>query len=79
MDFPIYQDHELMTSLVALLKARCKEGEKVIWRDAFRWKDDDGVRSNHYECQDLEQLADDHGFTVVANFCHAAIIAERTK
>lgn len=59
-----------------LLRPYLKEGQKVIWREAFRWQDDNGVLSNHYDGMELEQLADDFGYDwrYDMNFKHAAIV-----
>lgn len=58
------------------LRPFLKPGDKVIWRDSFRWKDDDGVLSNHYDSMGLPQLADDFGYEIDWDFNmnHAAII-----
>ena len=66
----------------------CKEGDFVIWRDAFRWHqyipDDvhtdwtfhDAVLSNHYSGMSLEQLAEDFGYEIDwdTNMHHVAIV-----
>jgi len=59
-----------------LLRPYLKEGQKVIWREAFRWQDDNGVLSNHYDGMELEQLADGFGYDwrYDMNFKHAAIV-----
>lgn len=64
------------------LRPFLKPGEKVIWREAFRWHDDDGVLSNHYDSMSVSNLADDFGyeFDWELNMNHAAIIrAARTR
>ena len=63
-----------------LLRPFLKDGDKVIWREAFRWKDDDGVLSNHYDSMELESLAADFGYEIDwdTNFKHAAIVRAAT-
>lgn len=71
------------------LEQFCKEGQFIIYRDAFRWKrhvKDDGwlndeshedeVLSNHYDSMELEQLAEDFGYEVewAYNLKHVAIV-----
>ncbi|MDW9227051.1 hypothetical protein C7S15_1618 [Burkholderia cepacia] len=56
------------------LRPFLKEGQKVIWREPFRWHGDRGVLSNHYECMSLEHIAQDFGYEVVLDFNHAAIV-----
>jgi hypothetical protein len=73
----IYQDQYAMRPLIDYLESLCEEGEKVIWRDAFRWKDKDGVLSNHFECNGIHSLAEDFGYEVVANFNHVAVIRSK--
>lgn len=65
-----------MGPLVDALRSQCSPGEKVIWRCAFRWKDDNGVLSNQYEMFDLESVAANIGCEVVWNFNHAAIVRQ---
>ena len=74
IDMPVYQNVTIMKPLIEALEANCDEGEKVIWRDAFRWKDSNGVLSNAYEMFGVEQVAQDRNWEIVANFCHAAIV-----
>lgn len=59
------------------LQTFCEEGQFVIWRDAFRWKDiNDNVLSNHYDGMSLEQLADDFGYEIgwAYNLHHVGIV-----
>ena len=70
-------DRKSLNAMAAdLLRPYLKEGQKVIWREAFRWQDDNGVLSNHYDGMELEQLADDFGYDwrYDMNFKHAAIV-----
>ena len=74
MDVPTYQVYEVMDALKIALRKHLKPNEMLIWRDAFRWKNDDGVLSNHYEMFDLCELCDDFGYTVVHDFNHVAVV-----
>ena len=62
-----------------LLRPYLKPGQKVIWRQPFRWFDDDGVLSNHYDGMSIEQLAEDFGYDVDWDFNmhHAAIVSKK--
>lgn len=59
-----------------LLRPYLKPGQKVIWREAFRWHDDNGVLSNHYDGMELPALAEDFGYDweYEFDFKHAAIV-----
>lgn len=74
MDVPTYQVYEVMDALKNALRKHLKPNEMLIWRDAFSWKNDDGVLSNHYEILDLCELCDDFGYTVVHDFNHVAVV-----
>ena len=68
------------------LQQFCKEGDFIIYRDAFRWKQlywngiiceyDGQVLSNHFECMSLEHLAEDFGYEIDwdTNMHHVAIV-----
>ena len=58
------------------LRKRLQPGEKVIWRDAFRWKDDAGALSNHYEQASVASLAAEFDYTVILDAGCAAIIRD---
>lgn len=62
-----------------LLRPFLKPGQKVIWREPFRWHDDNGVLSNHYDGMSLAQLCDEFGYEVDYDFDlkHAAIVSPR--
>ena len=62
-----------------LLRTYLKLGQKVIWRESFRWHDDNGVLSNHYDGMELEQLSDDFGYDwrYDMNLKHAAIVWDK--
>jgi len=52
-------------------------GFKVIYRDAFRWKDASGdVLPNHYETFSAETLARDFGYDLVLDLGYAAILRD---
>lgn len=69
-------DKSLHAQAADLLRPFLKPGDKLIWRGSFRWFDDDGVLSNHYDSQELESLAADFGYEIDwdTNLKHAAII-----
>ena len=69
-----YQYYDVMNALKDALREHLKDGDMLIWRDAFRWKNDDGVLSNHYECMSLSALCDDFGYEVVHDFQHVAVV-----
>ena len=71
---PTYQYYGVMDALKDALRPNLREGEMLIWRDAFRWKNDDGVLPNHYEMFDLHQLCDDFGYELVHDFNHVAVV-----
>ena len=62
-----------------LLRPYLKPGQKVIWRESFRWHDDNGVLSNHYDGMELEQLSDAFGYDwrYDMNLKHAAIVWDK--
>ena len=62
-----------------LLRPYLKLGQKVIWRESFRWHDDNGVLSNHYDGMELEQLSDAFGYDwhYDMNLKHAAIVWDK--
>ncbi len=69
-----YQLYGVMDALKDALRPLVRPGEMLMWRDAFRWKNDEGVLPNHYECFSLEGLCIDHGYEVVHDFNHVAIV-----
>lgn len=75
MNMCVYQNKKLMDTIQAALEDTLEEGERVIRRDAFRWKDHEGnVLSNHYEMFSIEGLAAEFGYEIIANFNHIAVI-----
>jgi hypothetical protein len=52
-------------------------GYRLIYRDAFRWKDANGsVLSNHYEWFNAAGLAADFGYAIAADLGFAAVIRD---
>lgn len=72
-----YENVPMMRSIVAILEENCRDGERVIWRSPFRWKDKGGVLPNAYEMFSVEQVAAERDLEIVANFNHAAIVRAR--
>jgi hypothetical protein len=66
----------LNASVADLLRPFLKPGQKVIWREPFRWFDDNGVLSNHYDSMSVWALAEDFGYEYDwdLSFEHAAIV-----
>lgn len=73
---PTYQRYDAMKLVREAARMLRRDGEKVIYRDAFRWKDDsdDRVLCNHYEMFCLESIANDFGYEIVHDFNHVAVI-----
>lgn len=71
---PTYQMYGVMNALKDALRPHLKAGEMLMWRDAFRWHNDKGVLSNHYECMGLAQLCGDFGYEVIHDFRHVAVV-----
>lgn len=76
---PTYQRYDAMDLVREAARKIAESGDRVIYRDAFRWKDDatGHVLSNHYEMFNLPGLAEDFGFTVIHDFCHVGVIRDR--
>ncbi|WP_213308273.1 hypothetical protein [Paraburkholderia sacchari] len=66
-------------SVADALRPFLVDGQKIIWREPFRWHDDRGVMSNHYEGMTLEALAEAFGYEVVIDCQLAAIIKPRNR
>ena len=79
MQLLTYEDKELMQRMRAALRLQLNPGEMLIYRDAFRWKDDrnDWVLPSHYECNSIESLASEFEYDIVHNFNHLAIVRQR--
>jgi hypothetical protein len=72
-----YECPAVMDALLAELRKQCSAGEWVIWREAFRWKDHNGVMSNQYEMFGLDTVAENINAEVVWDFRHAAIVRRK--
>lgn len=70
----------LNAQVADLLRPFLKPGQKVIWREPFRWYDDNGVMSNHYDGMSVQSLAEEFGYDYDAelSFEHAAIVWPKT-
>jgi hypothetical protein len=66
----------LNAQVADLLRPFLKPGQKVIWREPFRWFDDNGVMSNHYDGMSIAALAEAFGYLYdwELAFEHAAIV-----
>lgn len=64
--------------LADVLRFLAQPGQKVIWRGSFRWFDDDGVLSNHYDGMDIDHLARDFDYEVHYDAHHAALVSKKT-
>ncbi len=77
-DTPTYQFYPMMEGIRASIRPYVQPGEMLIYRDAFRWKTDDGhVMSNHYEMFSLAELAADFGYEVIHDFNHVAVVRKK--
>lgn len=64
----------LIDSVVSALRPYLQPDESIIWRAPFRWHDDDGVLSNHYEGQSIEYICETFDYELVHDFNHVAVI-----
>lgn len=73
---PTYQRGDAMKLVREAARLLAEPGQRVIYRDAFRWKDDatDAVLPNHYESFSLRGLAAEFGFEVIHDFNHVAVV-----
>lgn len=73
---PCRINKSLNASVADLLRPFLKPGQKVIWREPFRWFDDSGVLSNHYDSMSVARLVEDFGYDYdwELAFEHAAIV-----
>lgn len=78
---PTYQRYDAMAMIRAAARLLKRDGQMVIYRDAFRWHDDedDMVLSNHYECQNLPYLAEEHGYEILHDFHHVAVVRWKSR
>lgn len=73
-EVPTYQIYPLMEGIKQAIRPWVKEGETLIWRDAWRWKNDNGVLPNCYECYSIEEVCGERGFVLVHYFHHVAVV-----
>lgn len=73
---PTYQQYDAMKLVRQAARLLAQPGDRVIYRDAFRWKDDatDHVLSNHYEMFSIKGLAAEFEFEVLHDFHHVAVV-----
>jgi hypothetical protein len=69
----------LSASVADALRPFLSPGQKVIWREPFRWFDDNGVLSNHYDGMSVPYLAQEFGYEVIHDCECAAVIAAAPK
>ena len=76
---PTYQRYNAMAMVRAAARLLKRDGDKVIYRDAFRWHDDadEMVLSNHYESQSLAYLAEEWGYEILHDFNHVAVVRRK--
>lgn len=72
-----YEHRDLMDVLKITLRRKVRPGEMLIWREAFRWKNDEGVLPNHYEMYSLDELCESFRYEVVHDFTHVAVVRPR--
>lgn len=71
----IYENDAIMQAVVDVLLPTLQPGEMIIRRGAFRWRGPGGAfLSNHYECQSLAYLCEDHGYTLVHDLNHIGVV-----
>lgn len=64
----------LSAAVADALRPYVSAGQKVIWREPFRWYDDNGVMSNHYDGMSVDSLAAEFNYEVIEDCGCAAII-----
>jgi len=75
-NLPTYQRYDAIKLVREAARLLAEPGDKVLYRDAFRWHDDadDLVMSNHYESQSIDYLAGEFGYVVLHDFHHVAVV-----
>ena len=75
-DQSVPETKSLNAMVADLLRPFLRPGQKVIWRESFRWFDDNGVLSNHYDGMEIEALAEEFNYewSFCFNFKHAVIV-----
>lgn len=73
---PTHQRGDAMKLVREAARLLAEPGQRVIYRDAFRWHDDatGDVLPNHYESFSLRGLAAEFEFEVVHDFNHVAVV-----
>ena len=69
-----YENEEMMERVKDAVRPCMKEDETLVWRDAFRWKDENGIMNNCYDSQDIDYICETFGYELVHNFHHVAVI-----
>lgn len=64
--------------LADALRPFVAHNQKVIWRMPFRWVDDNGVLSNHYDGMGVDRLAEDFNYEIVFDAKDAAIVRNKS-
>lgn len=73
----VYENTVMIEAIVEAIRPFLGEGEEIIRRGAFRWRNDDGVLSAHYECMSLAEICSDFNKEVVADFHHIAVVRRK--
>jgi hypothetical protein len=73
-----HENRALISDIAKALARHCRPGERVIWRQPFRWFDSNGVLSNAYECYSLSTVCFERRWTVVHDFHHVAVVRDMT-
>lgn len=78
---PTYQRYDAMKLVREAARLLKREGDMIIYRDAFRWKNDstDAVLPNHYESFSLRGLAEDFHYEVIHDFHHVAVVRSKSE
>lgn len=71
---PVVPMKSLSAAVADALRPFMADGQKVIWREPFRWFDDDGVMPNHYDGMSLDSLAAEFGYEVIHDCGCAGVI-----
>lgn len=69
-----YENRPLMEAIVSYVKPFLEDGQKVIFRQPFRWHDENGMLQNHFESASASVLAEEFCYEILADFCHFAVI-----
>lgn len=75
-EMPTYQHGDAMALVRQGARLLAKPGDTVMYRDAFRWKDDatGHVIPNHYESFSIRGLAAEFDYEVLHDFNHVAVV-----